>query len=238
MATLNDTLKEALKAQAVLKDAVLDQLAEVQLFLSAEPEAKVYDRLTAKRTELMDQFDALQIQGIALLGVTSEQDLATIQEASKKIKEFVYNTKKVEKTITVITAVIVFVGAALSGKPMAITDAAIALYNTMNKKIEEESAKGENAAVMMTPFSMTGMKARAMKKVVPAKAAAKPAAKTSAAKKPASKPAAKTTPAAKTVATKPEAKKPAAKKPAASKPGAKPVTKPAAKKPVAKKPAK
>lgn len=158
MSTLNEALKETLKAQDVLKDAVLDQLSEVQQCLSEAPKAADRERLIAKRHQLMDKFDALQVQGIVILGVTSQQDLAIIHEASQRIKDFVYNTKKVEKTIGVITAVLVFVGAALTGKPKGISDAAIALYKAMNKKIDEEKDKGDKAAVLMAPLSLKGSK--------------------------------------------------------------------------------
>ncbi|MFJ7792617.1 hypothetical protein [Pseudomonas sp. NPDC096950] len=167
-------LEEALLAQAQLKEAVLDQFIEIRTFLKNIKNSPIEAELKDRQFKLMQDYMHLQTQGVVLLGASTTQDLEVIKEASQRITDFVYNTKKVEKTIKVITAVVVFIGAAINGSPLGIADAAMTLYDVMNKKIEEEKEKGDEAAVDVSALAASiepGMKAGGVNRGTPVKPA-------------------------------------------------------------------
>lgn len=168
----NDNLwfEEALTAQSLLQKAAIDQYAEIGRYIQGNPGSPNEIDLIDMQTLLLEYAMSLQTTSIKILGANTVNDLSTISETSERIKLFTYNTRKVEKTIKIITAAVIFIGAAITGKPLPVIDAAIALNEAMNKSIEEESDKGDEAAVVMAaPFSMEKLKSRTLKKPVKVK---------------------------------------------------------------------
>lgn len=183
MAENNSPVRKLLAAQRVLKEAVLDQISDLQIAIRGEKNEVIRNQLKTKQGELVFQFRDLQNEAIAIIAAETDGDIELINKLSADVQTFVYNTKRVAKTIRVITALIVFVGACLGKDPKTIGEAGVALYKAMNEVIAKESGKGDNAAVALAPFPIP----KSIAKLVPAfkpklKATPKPTPKKVAAK--------------------------------------------------------
>ena len=139
-------------AQSNLADTCLEQIADINVALRTQPEGTEKDSLREKRRQLIEEFRQFQEDRIVIIGAKNAQDLETINAVSEDVQEFIRHTKKVAKTIKVVTALIVFIGACIAKNPKTIADAAAALYKAINEKIDAEAKKGANAAVVMNPI--------------------------------------------------------------------------------------
>ncbi|SEE76118.1 hypothetical protein [Pseudomonas kilonensis] len=145
-------VKEMQQAQSNLADTCLEQIADINVALRTQPEGAEKDSLREKRRQLIEEFRQFQEDKIVIIGAKNAEDLETINAVSKDVQEFIRHTKKVIKTIKVVTALIVFIGACMAKNPKTIADAAAALYKAINEKIDAEAKKGANAAVTMNPI--------------------------------------------------------------------------------------
>lgn len=144
-------VSELQAAQANLADTCLEQIADINVALRTHPEGNEKDALREKRRQLINEFRQFQEDRIVIIGAKNAQDLETINAVSKDVQEFIRRTKQVAKTIKVVTALIVFIGACMAKNPKTIADAAAALYKAVNEKIAAEAKKGDKAAVVMQP---------------------------------------------------------------------------------------
>ena len=143
---------ELQEAQSTLADTCLEQISDINVALRTQPEGTEKDSLREKRRQLIEEFRKFQEDRIVIIGAKNAQDLETIKAVSKDVQDFIRHTKKVAKTIKVVTALIVFIGACMAKNPKTIADAAAALYKAINEKIDAEAKKGANAAVVMNPI--------------------------------------------------------------------------------------
>ncbi|MBM5458848.1 hypothetical protein H8F21_14865 [Pseudomonas sp. P66] len=178
MADKNSSVRKLLAAQYALKETVLDQISDLQLAIREEKDEVTRNQLKKKQGELVFKFRDLQNDAIAIIAAETEGDIDLINRLSEDVKTFVHNTKKVAKTIRVVTALIVFVGACVGKEPKTIKDAGAALYKAMNEVIDKDGGKGNAVEATLVPFAIP----KSIAHLVPAlkskaKAATKPAAK-------------------------------------------------------------
>lgn len=185
-------IKDALLAQRQLKAAVLDQIAEITVFLRTVTDREKEVQLLRKQDALSVQFRELQSESLVIIAAGTKGDIDIIKQVSTDVTKFVHNVENVKKALKVISALIVFVAAAMEKDPKSIGEAAADLYKAMNEIIKEEGQKGDKAAVKMKPFPIPKLvdqaaKAKAKAKLIPKEPAPKPGPAKKVTSKPASR---------------------------------------------------
>jgi hypothetical protein len=154
MATQLSPVKKLLEAQYALKEAVLDEMADLQVHIRYSTDDAEIKDLKLKQDQLATQFRQLQTQSVVIIATETSGDLEIIKKLSSDVQAFVKATKSVAKTIRVVTALIVFVAATMGQDPQTIGKAAIAVYKAMNESIDAEAEKGLKAAFTIAPIKM------------------------------------------------------------------------------------
>lgn len=173
MASQKSPVRKLLEAQYVLKEAVLDEISDIQVAIRSEKDSKTVIQLKRKQDTLAVQFRQLQTQSVAIIAAETDGDLLIIQAVSADIQKFIMTTKKVAKTIKVVIALIVFVAAAMAQDPKTIAQAATELYKAINETIDDEAKKGNKAAFIIPKVKIPSIITKRAKVPPPVKLKAK-----------------------------------------------------------------
>lgn len=128
----NKTAQDEIEAIQKLRDAASEQWESLTIYLSNDPAPETFEELQIKTQILSNQIDALNVKEVQLMGAETTAHLNKIKSTSKSISDFVKKVHKVEDTISVITATVAFIGAAMTEQPLVMIAAAKALKDAID----------------------------------------------------------------------------------------------------------
>ncbi len=128
----NKTAQDEIEAIQKLRDAASEQWESLTIYLSNDPAPETFEELQIKTQILSNQIDALNVKEVQLMGAETTAHLNKIKSTSRSISDFVKKVHKVEDTISVITATVAFIGAAMTEQPLVMIAAAKALKDAID----------------------------------------------------------------------------------------------------------
>lgn len=153
---------EDIQVREDLKRAISEALQTLWPYLRKERNSDrykalydIYESLTVYRGKLQDQ----QVEAIA--GAVTD-DVRAISQATSDLQAFLLAVKKVEKVISVLVELVGLIGAVMQGNGKGVVEAIYDLYTAINKKVDAEKEKGDDAAVHITAFDLGSVKMRSL----------------------------------------------------------------------------